>query len=37
MVLRISFGDSSVLLEGDAEKQDERREAALHHPSANLV
>jgi competence protein ComEC len=37
MVLRVSFGDSSVLLEGDAEKQVERRVAALHHPSANLV
>ncbi len=37
MVLRISYGDSSVLLEGDAEKQVERRIAALHHPSANLV
>jgi len=37
MVLRISYGDSSVLLEGDAEKQVERRVTALHHPSANLV
>jgi competence protein ComEC len=37
MVLRVSFGGSSVLLEGDAEKQVERRVAALHHPSANLV
>ena len=37
MVLRVSFGDSSALLEGDAEKQVERRMAALHHPSANLV
>src|SRR5580692_10582577 len=37
MVLRVSFADSSVLLEGDAEKQVERRVAALHHPSANLV
>jgi competence protein ComEC len=37
MVLRVSFGDSSVLLEGDAEKPVERRIAALHHPSANLV
>ncbi len=37
MVLRISFGDSSMLLEGDAEKQVERRVAALHHPSANLI
>ena len=37
MVLRVSYGDSSVLLEGDAEKQVERRVAALYHPSANLV
>jgi len=37
MVLRVSFGGSSVLLEGDAEKQVERRVAALHHPTANLV
>jgi competence protein ComEC len=37
MVLRVSYGDSSVLLEGDAEGQVERRIAALHHPSANLV
>lgn len=37
MVLQVSFGDSSVLLEGDAEKQVERRVAALHHPIANLV
>ncbi len=37
MVLRVSFGDSSVLLEGDAEKQVERRVSALHHPSANLI
>jgi competence protein ComEC len=37
MVLRVSYGDSSVLLEGDAEKPVERRIAALHHPSANLV
>ena len=37
MVLRVSFADSSVLLEGDAEKQVERRVAALHHPSANLI
>jgi len=37
MVLRVSYGDSSVLLEGDAEKQVERRITALHHPSANLV
>jgi competence protein ComEC len=37
MVLRVSYGNTSVLLEGDAEKQVERRIAALHHPSANLV
>jgi len=37
MVLRVSYGDSSVLLEGDAQKQVERRVAALHHPSANLI
>ena len=37
MVLQVSLGDSSVLLEGDAEKQVERRVAALHHPTANLV
>jgi competence protein ComEC len=35
MVLRVSYGDSSVLLEGDAEKQVERRVAALLRPSAN--
>jgi competence protein ComEC len=37
MVLQVSFGDSSALLEGDAEKQVERRIAVLHHPTANLV
>ncbi len=37
MVLRVSYGDSSVLLEGDAEKQVERRVVALHHPSASLL
>jgi competence protein ComEC len=37
MVLRVSYGDSSVLLEGDAQKQVERRVTALHHPSANLI
>ena len=37
MVLRVSYLASSVLLEGDAEKQVERRVAALHHPSANLI
>jgi|tagenome__1003787_1003787.scaffolds.fasta_scaffold20988443_7 competence protein ComEC len=37
MVLRVSFEDTSALLEGDAEKQVERRVAALHHPSASLL
>jgi len=37
MVLRITYGGSSVLMEGDAEKQVERRIAALHHPSASLL
>lgn len=37
LVLRISYGQSSVLLEGDAEKQVERHIAALHHPIANLL
>ena len=33
-VLRVSYSASSALLEGDAEKQVERRVAALHHPTA---
>jgi competence protein ComEC len=37
MVLRVSYGAASVLLEGDAEKQVERRVAALHRPSADLL
>jgi competence protein ComEC len=37
MVLRVSYGESSVLLEGDAEKQVERRIASLHHPTASLL
>lgn len=37
MVLQVSNGESSVLLEGDAEKQVERRVAALHHPAASLL
>ena len=37
MVLQVSFGESSVLLEGDAEKRVERRVISLHHPTANLV
>jgi len=37
MVLRVAYRESSVLLEGDAEKRVERRVAALHHPSASLL
>ena len=37
LVMRVNLGETSVLLEGDAEKQVERRIAALHHPSANLL
>jgi competence protein ComEC len=37
LVLQVVYGESSVLLEGDAEKQVERRIAALHHPSASLL
>jgi competence protein ComEC len=37
MVLRVSYGESSVLLEGDAEKQVERRIASMHHPTASLL
>ena len=37
MVLRITNGGSSVLMEGDAEKQVERRIAALYHPRASLL
>jgi len=37
MVLRVSYGESSVLLEGDAEKRVERHVAALYHPSASLL
>jgi competence protein ComEC len=37
MVLRVSYGATSVLLEGDAEKAVERRVAALHHPRADLL
>jgi competence protein ComEC len=36
MVLHVSYGQSSVLLEGDAEKAAERR-IALHHPQADLL
>jgi len=37
MVLHVSYGQSSVLLEGDVEKAGERRIAALHHPKADLL
>ena len=37
LVMRVSFGESSVLLEGDAEKQVERRIAAVEHPAASLL
>ena len=37
MVLRVSYGESSALMEGDAEKQVERRIAMLIHPSTNPV
>jgi competence protein ComEC len=37
MVLRVGYGGSSVLLEGDAEKQVERRIAALYHPKVDLL
>jgi competence protein ComEC len=37
MVLQVSFAESSVLLEGDAEKQVERYIAAVHHPYADLL
>jgi competence protein ComEC len=37
MVLRIAYGETSVLLEGDAEKAVERRIAALYHPRADLL
>lgn len=37
LVLRVAFGETSVLLEGDAEKQVERRIAELHHPAASLL
>jgi competence protein ComEC len=37
MVMRVSYGNSSVLLEGDAEKEEERHVASLHHPAANLI
>jgi competence protein ComEC len=37
MVLQVSYGETSVLLEGDAEKAVERRIVSLHHPKANLL
>jgi competence protein ComEC len=37
LVLRVSYGTSAVLLEGDAQTQVERRVAALHHPAADLL
>jgi competence protein ComEC len=37
MVLRVGYGESSVLLEGDAQQATERRIAAVYHPSANLL
>jgi competence protein ComEC len=37
MVLQVSDGQTSALLEGDAEKAVERRIASLHHPRADLL
>lgn len=37
MVLQISFGGASVLLEGDAQKKVERRVAARHHPKVEVL
>jgi len=37
MVLQVSYGGTSVLLEGDAEKAVELRIASLHHPKADLL
>jgi len=37
MVLQVSYGRTSVLLEGDAEKAVERRISSLHHPKADLL
>jgi len=37
MVLRVGYRDSSVLLEGDAEKRAERHIAEIEHPSASLL
>ncbi|MFZ1009267.1 MAG: ComEC/Rec2 family competence protein [Candidatus Sulfotelmatobacter sp.] len=37
MVLHVSYGATSVLLEGDAEKAVERRIAVIHHPHADVL
>ncbi len=37
MVLQVSYGQTSALLEGDAEKAVERRIASLEHPKADLL
>jgi competence protein ComEC len=37
MVMQVSYGATSVLLEGDAEKAVERLIASLHHPHADLL
>jgi competence protein ComEC len=37
MVLSLSYGQSSLLLEGDAQKRTERRVCALEHPKARLL
>ncbi len=37
MVLQVTYGETSVLLEGDAEKAVEKRIASLHHPRADLL
>lgn len=37
MVLNLSYGESSLLLEGDAQKHTERRIIALEHPQATLL
>jgi competence protein ComEC len=37
MVLNLSYGESSLLLEGDAQKRTERHVCALEHPKASLL
>jgi len=37
MVLSLTYGQSSLLLEGDAEKRAERRISAVEHPRANVL